>query len=34
MLLLAGSTTVYDVLPSTGEKKKQKLQDTIFYLSL
>lgn len=34
MLLLAGSTTVYDVLPSTGEKKKQHLQDTIFYISL
>lgn len=26
MLLLAGSTTVYNVLPSAGEKKKQHLQ--------
>ena len=26
MLLLAGSTTVYDLLPSAGEKKKEKLQ--------
>lgn len=34
MVLLAGSTTVYQVLPDAGEKKKQKLQDTIFYLSL
>ena len=26
MMLLAGSTTVYQVLPDAGEKKKQKLQ--------
>lgn len=26
MMLLAGSTTVYQVLPGAGEKKKQKLQ--------
>ena len=26
MMLLAGSTTVYQVLPAAGEKKKQKLQ--------
>lgn len=26
MLLLAGSTTVYDVLPSAGEDKKRHLQ--------
>lgn len=26
MLLLAGSTTVYQVLPDAGEKKKQRLQ--------
>ncbi len=26
MLLLAGSTTIYDILPGAGERKKQRLQ--------
>lgn len=34
MLLLAGSTTIYDVLPKAGENKKRHVQDTIFYISL
>lgn len=34
MLLLAGSTTIYDVLPTAGENRKRHVQDTIFYISL